>query len=433
MLNSTYHYLQQFYKSYQRKLAGWDLNGKASVNHLAMMMVVISSGFSILLFITGAQNWYFTLFALPVYLLVLWMNKKQQAQMATQLLLVGSLMLISFWCFTNRKVSAEMGYLSLACTLPMLVRSILSTLIWFIICVVCFLLYRFYDATAPFVPDNTINYAWLSNTIVVVAIMVVFVQIISFRELAFHFSSTLKTKNAELDQVIVGKEKVERDLQSKNEEMQTLTEQLNWIVIQKNSELQVYLDAINVNIYSAISDSQGRFVKVNDPLLKASGYSSEELIGNHFNILDSGFHSSLFLSRLESTVKSGNSWRGEFKSRAKDGSFFWCDQVIIPIGGKTDVINYFLTLGLPITERKQTEETRDKTLNLLETIAFQTSHKVRGPLARIEGLVNLIQHDLVSIDEIKMVSAKLKDSSIEVNLATSDLVNFVNDHQISIQ
>lgn len=167
--------------------------------------------------------------------------------------------------------------------------------------------------------------------------------------------------------------------------------------------------------------------------MKASGYHSEELIGNHFSILDSGFHSPLFLKRLESTVKSGNPWRGEFKSRAKDGSFFWCDQVIIPIGGKTDTFNYFLTLGLPITERKQTEETRDRTLSLLETIAFQTSHKVRGPLARIEGLVNLIQHDLVSLEEMKMVSAKLKDSSIEVNLATSDLVNFVNSHQISIQ
>jgi PAS domain S-box-containing protein len=409
------------------------LNGKAAVNHLALMMTIVSTGFTISLLITGAEKWYYVLSAVPIYLLVLWANKKQRFTLATHILLVGSLLVISFWCFTNRRVSAEMGYLSLACSLPMLVRSIRTMIYWFVACMVFFLVYKYYDAITPFTPDATINYVWLTNSILVASIVVVFVQIISFRELAFHFSSTLKEKNAQLDKVIEGKEKMERDLQAKNEEMQTLTEQLNWIVIQKNSELQVYLDAINVNIYSAISDSQGRFVKVNDPLLKASGYRSEELIGNHFSILDSEFHSTLFLSRIESTVKSGNPWRGEFKSRAKDGSFFWCDQVIIPIGGKTDTINYFLTLGLPITERKQTEETRDKTLSLLETIAFQTSHKVRGPLARIEGLVNLIQHDLVSLAEMKMVSAKLKDSSVEVNLATSDLVNFVNDHQISIQ
>lgn len=423
----------QLYKSYQRKLVGWDLNGKAATNLLSMIMIIISAGFALALLVTGVTNWYYMVAAIPIYLMVLWANKKEHFELASSFLLVGSLILISFWSFTNRKVFAEIGYLSLACSLPMLVRSIWLVIFWFFLCVSLFLLYQYYDEVTPFIPDPSINYFWLSNSILVVAISVVFFQINSFRELAFHYASSLKIKNEQLDKVIEGKEKMERDLQAKNEEMQTLTEQLNWIVIQKNSELQVYLDAINVNIYSAISDSQGRFVKVNAPLMKASGYHSEELIGNHFSILDSGFHSPLFLKRLESTIKSGNPWRGEFKSRAKDGSFFWCDQVIIPIGGKTDTFNYFLTLGLPITERKQTEETRDRTLSLLETIAFQTSHKVRGPLARIEGLVNLIQHDLVSLEEMKMVSAKLKDSSIEVNLATSDLVNFVNSHQISIQ
>lgn len=423
----------QLYKSYQRKLVGWDLNGKAATNLLSMIMIIVSAGFALALLVTGVTNWYYIVAAIPIYLMVLWANKKKHFELASSFLLVGSLILISFWSFTNRKVFAEIGYLSLACSLPMLVRSIWRVIFWFFLCLTLFLLYQYYDEVTPFIPDPSINYFWLPNSILVVAISVVFFQINSFRELAFHYASSLKIKNEQLDKVIEGKEKMERDLQAKNEEMQTLTEQLNWIVIQKNSELQVYLDAINVNIYSAISDSQGRFVKVNAPLMKASGYHSEELIGNHFSILDSGFHSPLFLKRLESTVKSGNPWRGEFKSRAKDGSFFWCDQVIIPIGGKTDTFNYFLTLGLPITERKQTEETRDRTLSLLETIAFQTSHKVRGPLARIEGLVNLIQHDLVSLEEMKMVSAKLKDSSIEVNLATSDLVNFVNSHQISIQ
>jgi len=423
----------QLYKSYQRKLVGWDLNGKAATNLLSMIMIIVSAGFALALLVTGVTNWYYMVAAIPIYLMVLWANKKKHFELASSFLLVGSLIMISFWSFTNRKVFAEIGYLSLACSLPMLVRSIWRVIFWFFLCVSLFLLYQYYDEVTPFIPDPSINYFWLSSSILVIAISVVFFQINSFRELAFHYASSLKIKNEQLDKVIEGKEKMERDLQAKNEEMQTLTEQLNWIVIQKNSELQVYLDAINVNIYSAISDSQGRFVKVNAPLMKASGYHSEELIGNHFSILDSGFHSPLFLKRLESTVKSGNPWRGEFKSRAKDGSFFWCDQVIIPIGGKTDTFNYFLTLGLPITERKQTEETRDRTLSLLETIAFQTSHKVRGPLARIEGLVNLIQHDLVSLEEMKMVSAKLKDSSIQVNLATSDLVNFVNSHQISIQ
>ena len=70
---------------------------------------------------------------------------------------------------------------------------------------------------------------------------------------------------------------------------------------------------------------------------------------------------------------------------------------------------------------------------VLENIAFRTSHKIRGPLARIQGLVSLVQKDLVKVEEMKSIATNLEACSFELNMATTDLVQFVNEHQNSIQ
>lgn len=210
-------------------------------------------------------------------------------------------------------------------------------------------------------------------------------------------------------------------------------EQLHWIVKQKNAELQNYLDAINVNIYSAITDLKGRILKVNDPLTTLTGYSEGELLGNNFSMLNSGHHPTTFFMDMWATILSGKSWRGEIKNKRKDDTHFWIDLVIIPLKDKDEEIRYFLSLALPITERRQNEETREKTMHVLETIAFSTSHKVRGPLATIQGLASLLQKDLIADEEFKSVANKLVACSDELSMATSDMVKFVNDHNISMQ
>ncbi len=107
--------------------------------------------------------------------------------------------------------------------------------------------------------------------------------------------------------------------------------------------------------------------------------------------------------------------------------------VIIPLKEKDEEIRYFLKLALPMTERKVNEKTREKTIHVLETIAFSTSHKVRGPLTTILGLASLLQKDLVKVEEFRSVANQLVASSEELSMATSDMVKFVNEHKVSIQ
>jgi PAS domain S-box-containing protein len=247
----------------------------------------------------------------------------------------------------------------------------------------------------------------------------------------FHLHMKSEKENSKKNQKNLSERN--QELEAGNQRLSTLNEQLHWIVKQKNAELQNYLDAINVNIYSAITDLKGRILKVNEPLTTLTGYSEGELLGNNFSMFNSGHHPNSFFKDMWDYILSGKSWRGEVKNKRKDETYFWIDLVIIPLKDKDEEIRYFLNLALPITERKVNEETREKTIHVLETIAFSTSHKVRGPLATIQGLASLLQKDLIKDEEFRSVANQLVASSNELSMATSDMVKFVNEHKVSIQ
>jgi PAS domain S-box-containing protein len=308
------------------------------------------------------------------------------------------------------------------------------------LCLGVFIAIKVYHFSHPFVPNPVINYTILPAAILLGTVAVLSFQMAFFRDLVHHYDNKLSTKYKELNDAMERQQLTDEELMatneeltSSNEQLYSLSKQLEGIVRQKSAELQSYIDAINVNIYSVIINANGTIVKVNEPLLQASGYLEEELLGRSFNMLNAEDYSSSYLSYFKGHNPLSRTWRGEIINKRKDGSFFWTDMVILPVMSADDSINYFLTLSLPITERKQHAESREKTIKLIETVAFKTSHAIRGPLTRIQGLTNLIQNDHVTVKEFKALADKILDGSQEINTVTTELVKFVNAHQSSIQ
>lgn len=54
---------------------------------------------------------------------------------------------------------------------------------------------------------------------------------------------------------------------------------------------------------------------------------------------------------------------------------------------------------MDITQRKRMEQKTVLQNRLLKKIAWQQSHKVRGPVCRLLGIVNLIESDNVKLSE----------------------------------
>ena len=250
---------------------------------------------------------------------------------------------------------------------------------------------------------------------------VVLAQSLVFRSLIHKYAASLKIANDEI-------QTVNEELKTSNGELTMLSERLDLLVKEKSAELQAYIDTININLYSAVTDGNGTIFKVNQPLLDVTGYTDGELLGQNFSILNSGYHSESYFQNLYRTIHSGTSWRGEFRNKTKDGSFFWVEMVIMPVKSVNDEISRFICLALPITDRKNSELIQEAHFRIFESIAHETSHRVRGPMARIRGIINLIDGNSIKEEENAWVIQKLKENILDLDDATSNLTATVNKH-----
>lgn len=89
---------------------------------------------------------------------------------------------------------------------------------------------------------------------------------------------------------------------------------------------------------------------------RSSGYSSEEMCGQHTRLLGSGNTPAEVYKELWSTITSGRSWQGEFQNKRRDGSLFWEYAHISPIFDSQGRIRHYLAVKEDITLRKVQEE-----------------------------------------------------------------------------
>ena len=135
-------------------------------------------------------------------------------------------------------------------------------------------------------------------------------------------------------------------------------------------ELNNIKTALDKSSIVEITDTNGKIQYVNNKFCEISKYSKEEIIGNTYRIMNSGYHSKEFYKNLWETVRSGNTWEGQVRNRAKDGSYYWVNTMIIPFINHHGNAYQYLTIRNDITNQKNAEKkleilaTRDELTNL---------------------------------------------------------------------
>jgi len=105
------------------------------------------------------------------------------------------------------------------------------------------------------------------------------------------------------------------------------------------------------------TDAEGKIVYVNASFCRVSGYTPEELIGQHHSIFNSGHHPTEFWNKMYAAVARGGSWSGETCNRAKDGTDYWLQSTIATLRNEHGHIVGFRRAHTDISTQKQHEDT----------------------------------------------------------------------------
>jgi PAS domain S-box-containing protein len=88
-------------------------------------------------------------------------------------------------------------------------------------------------------------------------------------------------------------------------------------------ELEGHIKALNHSSMVYETDMEGCITYVNDALLKASGYTKEDLLGKRYTILKSGRQPDTVYQDQWRAILNGKTWKGELEKRTKNGDYFW--------------------------------------------------------------------------------------------------------------
>ena len=101
-----------------------------------------------------------------------------------------------------------------------------------------------------------------------------------------------------------------------------------------------------------ITNHKGEMEYANPHFINLCGYRMEELRGKNPRMFKSGYTSAVEYQQLWQTIKRGETWRGEFHNRKKDGELFWESASISPLTDEQGRITHYLAVKEDITHRK---------------------------------------------------------------------------------
>ncbi len=212
---------------------------------------------------------------------------------------------------------------------------------------------------------------------------------------------------------------------------------MEFICLQVESAIRKMEDSEQINkltnsvlhspVTVVITNRTGLIEYVNPKFEEVTGYSSQDAIGQNPRILKSGETPVEVYEKLWDTILSGKEWRGEFKNKRKDGSYYWESASISSVKNVAGEITHFIAVKEDISERKLMDaaliEAKDKAeeANRLKTsFLANLSHEIRTPMNGILGFAELLRED-------GLRSKDFEHYLDIINVNGQQLLNIIND------
>jgi PAS domain S-box-containing protein len=193
-----------------------------------------------------------------------------------------------------------------------------------------------------------------------------------------------------------------------------------------------------------ITDLAGNIEYVNSAFEQATGYAQSEVIGQNPRMLQSGNTKAAVYHELWLTLDRGETWKGEFENRRKDGSAYTELAIVAPVRREDGEISHFAAVKQDITEQKRLRaEVDNQRLSLEAQVRQRTtelhlamaqaeaanqaksaflanmSHEIRTPMNAILGITHLLARENPTPQQAVRLG--------KVNAAAQHLMSVLND------
>ncbi|SFB36611.1 PAS domain S-box protein [Algoriphagus aquimarinus] len=189
----------------------------------------------------------------------------------------------------------------------------------------------------------------------------------------------------------------------------------------RNQELELLFTNPNLGIFKV--DEEGYFTHVSPNIINVMGYTDTEIIGKKLIDFTPEDFINEDLSRLEKILQSDvdKAFIINKHLQNKKGELVIIEMHGIILKDKTGDTKGFITAFQNITKQELFLHSLEGKNKQLQDLASDQSHLVRAPLARILGIIELLQHiEIDPAEKIELIN-HLKTSGEELDEALKDI------------
>ena len=174
-----------------------------------------------------------------------------------------------------------------------------------------------------------------------------------------------------------------------------------------------------------ITDAKAAIQYVNPAFEKVTGYTREEVLGKNPRILKSGEQDAIFYREMWQTISNGETWRGRFVNKKKDGSLLTEAASISPVFDASGAIINYVSVRRDITEYLRIEREKSKLeeqyhqsqkVESIGRLAGGVAHDLNNLLTPIIGYGEMLMDDFspgdkrrLSVEEIVRAGSRAQD------------------------
>lgn len=184
-----------------------------------------------------------------------------------------------------------------------------------------------------------------------------------------------------------------------------------------------------------ITDPEGVIQYVNPFFESMTGYSSEEVIGKKSSMLSSGKQDKKFYDDLWRTISSGQTWKGFFINKKRDGSLFEEEAVISPVCDDSGRIISCVAVKRDVTLERMLENQvrQSQKMAAVGQLASKVAHDFTNVLSVILGNARLARNKLSDRPEVFQYLDDVVTAANNITTLTAELISFAHPSKVNLK